>query len=60
MDTKTVTLYLARSTQGTHVYTEPPGPRRDQTFPTIYVQRSALPADPPKAVVATLSWEPKS
>jgi hypothetical protein len=57
---KTVTLYLARSTAGTHVYSEPQGmARSQQTFPTIYVQRSALPAEPPAKIEVTINWEAK-
>lgn len=56
--TKVVTLHLARSTPGTHVYTEASNaPRRLQTFPTIYVQRDRLPETPPAVLTVTLSWE---
>ena len=55
---KTVTLFLARSTAGTHVYTEQAGPRHLCTFPTIYVQRPVLPS-PPAKIEVTMKWEAK-
>lgn len=54
---KTVTLFLARSTAGTHVYTEQEGPRHLRTFPTIYVQQHVLPSPPPAKIEVTMKWE---
>lgn len=54
---KTVTLFLARSTQGTHVYTENEGPRHLRTFPTVYVQQHVLPNPPPPQVTIEIKWE---
>lgn len=55
--TKTVTLNLARSTHGTHVYQEDETLASRQTFPTIYVKKHVLPLDPPKSITVTLTYE---
>lgn len=51
----TTTLYLSKSTAGTHVYMEDTEKARiDKTFPTIYVQRSKLPDPPPPSIKVTM------
>ena len=49
---KTVVLELTKSTAGTHVYQEPNRPGK--TFPTIYVQKTALPDPPPAKIKVTV------
>lgn len=44
------TLTLTKSTKGTHVYTEAAG----AVFPTIYIQKSALPTPPPATITVTI------
>jgi len=51
------TLTLTKSTKGTHVYSEAmtsaasfPG----AVFPTIYIQKSALPTPPPATITVTI------
>jgi len=53
MQPVTATLTLTKSTKGTHVYTENPLPGR--VFPTIYVQKSALPTPPPATIIVTIT-----
>jgi hypothetical protein len=51
----TVTLNRDKTTAGTVVYKEPSGtPRHEQTFPTIYVQKSALTDPPPEQIEVTI------
>ncbi len=46
----TATLTLTKSTKGTHVYSE----ATPSVFPTIYVQKSALPTPPPVSITVTI------
>lgn len=54
MTVKTVELTLVKSTKGTHVYGSS---LPDAPTPSVYVQRSALPENPPKMITLTLSWD---
>jgi hypothetical protein len=55
MQPKTTTLELSKSTAGTHVYMEPSDKARaDKVFPTIYVQKHALPDPPPTHITVTI------
>ncbi len=57
---QTAILELLKDTQGTFVYAEPASLPRDQkTFPTIYVQKHAVPSidgKPAKILHVTLEW----
>lgn len=54
---QTVTMHLAKSTTGTHVYQEDLTlPRDRKLFPTVYVQRSKLPDPPPKEIEVTIRF----
>lgn len=51
----TVLLTLAKSTDGTRVYMENAAlSRAERTFPTIYIQKHALPDPPPPTIQVTL------
>ena len=50
----TATLTLTKSTKGTHVYSEALT-QPAAVFPTIYVQKSALPKPPPATIVVTIT-----
>ncbi len=55
MTTKTVTMTLGKSTQGTHVYMEENSkPRSEKLFPTVYVQKHQLPDPPPQTIRVTI------
>lgn len=47
-----IVMTLMKSTQGTHVYGEPNVPGK--TFPTVYVQKTALPEPPPERIEVTV------
>lgn len=49
---KTVVMELTKSTQGTHVYQEPN--RAGKTFPTVYIQKTALSDPPPQKIKVTV------
>jgi hypothetical protein len=49
---KSVVMELTKSTAGTHVYQEPNKPGK--TFPTVYIQKSALSDPPPQRVKVTV------
>jgi hypothetical protein len=60
MKTIAAILHLDTSTKGTHVYKEDQGLSRDaKTFPTIYIQKHALPDPPPRTIRVTIEEEPK-
>ena len=52
IEVKTVIMTLSKSTQGTHVYMEPN--KAGKVFPTVYVQKTALPDPPPERIKVTL------
>lgn len=55
MKTITATLEFSKSTAGTHVYMEDPAtPRSQKVFPTIYLQKHALPDPPPASIKVTV------
>lgn len=59
MAATSVILKLAKDTQGTYVYQEDLSkPRTERTFPTIYVQKHALPSPPPKEIRVTVEAVP--
>lgn len=56
MNPITAELELSKSTQGTHVYMEDMSKARtDKVFPTIYVQKHALPDPPPQRITVTIA-----
>ena len=52
--TTTLKLTLTKSTKGTHVYGSDD---KDAAVPSVYIKRSALPADPPQAITLTLEHD---
>lgn len=55
MTTITAELTFSKSTAGTHVYMEDPAkPRAQKVFPTIYLQKHALPGPPPQTIKVTV------
>ncbi|MCD6064792.1 MAG: hypothetical protein K0R82_2703 [Flavipsychrobacter sp.] len=54
MNVTTVELTLVKSTKGTHVYGSD---LVDAATQSVYIQRSALPEQPPSTITLTLSWE---
>jgi hypothetical protein len=54
-----VTLELARGTPGTWVYQETKRNLAEQTFPTIYLKKGRLPADPPRFIHVTVEYVSK-
>lgn len=54
----TVTMPLSKSTAGTHVYMEPADKAKtDKVFPTVYIQKHALPDPPPPTIRVTVDWD---
>lgn len=52
---RTVEMTLTKSTAGTHVYQEPN--KAGKTFPTVYLQKTALPDPPPQTIAVTVEWK---
>ena len=52
VEVKTVIMTLSKSTQGTHVYMEPN--TKGKVFPTVYIQKSAVPDPPPQQIKITM------
>jgi len=51
----TVEMSLSKSTQGTYVYAEPlERARSEKVFPTVYIQKHALPDPPPPIIRVTV------
>lgn len=55
-----VTLELARGAPGTWVYQETKRNSAEQTFPTIYLKKGKLPAEPPRFIHVTVEYVNKS
>ena len=53
MKTAPIVLVLTKSTKGTHVYSEP-DTTEGKTFPTLYIQKSALSNPPPATIKVTI------
>lgn len=51
----TVKLNHAKETKGTHQYTVAPG-QDNPAVTAIYIQKSALPADPPKEITIAINF----
>lgn len=48
-----INMVLARSTKGTHVYTNE---NVDTAVPTLYINRKALPQNPPEFIEVEISF----
>ena len=51
---KTIEMQWSKSTKGTHVYANN---ESDTPVPTIYIKKSALPAEEPKRITLTIEYE---